>query len=80
MLYHVFYEAGPEWVKQQTMEAASAVEQPIYSGLFIHDLKVDDFTRIVQMAMDGGASGVSLFSAMAWTQRSGALGSTSVFS
>jgi len=63
MLYHVFYEAGPEWVKQQTMEAASAVEQPIYSGLFIHDLKVDDFTRTIQMAMDGGASGVSLFSA-----------------
>jgi uncharacterized lipoprotein YddW (UPF0748 family) len=63
MLYHVFYEAGPEWVKQQTAEAVATVKQPVYSGLFIHDMKVEEVTRTVQMAKDGGASGVSLFSA-----------------
>jgi uncharacterized lipoprotein YddW (UPF0748 family) len=63
MLYHVFYEAGPEWVKQQTQEAVSAVKKPVYSGLFIHNMKAEDFRKTVQMAMDGGAAGVSLFSA-----------------
>jgi uncharacterized lipoprotein YddW (UPF0748 family) len=63
MLYHVFYEAGPEWVKQQTSEAVATVKQPVFSGLFIHDMKVEDFQRTIQMAMEGGAAGVSLFSA-----------------
>jgi uncharacterized lipoprotein YddW (UPF0748 family) len=63
MLYHVFYEAGPEWVRQQTREAISTVKQPIYSGLFIHDMKKEAFVSTVQLALEGGASGVSLFSA-----------------
>ncbi|MGC2197278.1 MAG: family 10 glycosylhydrolase [Terriglobales bacterium] len=63
MLYHVFYDEGPEWVRTQTREGVSAVTQPLYSGLFIHDMKAEEFTRTVQMALEGGASGVSLFSA-----------------
>jgi uncharacterized lipoprotein YddW (UPF0748 family) len=63
MLYHVFYEAGPEWVREQTKEGIATVKQPLYSGLFIHDMKPEDFTRTIQMALEGGASGVSLFSA-----------------
>jgi len=63
MLYHVFYEAGPEWVRTQTKEAVITVKKPIYSGLFIHDMKPEEFARTVQMAIEGGASGVSLFSA-----------------
>lgn len=49
--------------KQQPQEAVSAVKQPVYSGLFIHDMKVEDFTRTMQMAKAGGAAGVYLFSA-----------------
>jgi len=63
MLYNVFYEAGPEWVRDQTREAVSTVRQPIYSGLFIHDMKPDGMARTIRMALEGGASGVSLFSA-----------------
>jgi uncharacterized lipoprotein YddW (UPF0748 family) len=63
MLYNVFYEAGPEWVRDQTREAVSTVRQPIYSGLFIHNMKPDDMARTIHMALEGGASGVSLFSA-----------------
>jgi len=63
MLYHVFYEASPEWVREQTKEGVATVKQPLYSGLFIHDMKPEDFTRTIQMALEGGASGVSLFSA-----------------
>lgn len=62
MLYNTFYEQGPEWVRQETIEAVSAVTKPVYSGLFIHDMKVDLFQQTVQMALDAGASGVSLFS------------------
>ncbi len=63
MLYHVFYEAGPDWVRTQTKEAVTTVQQPVYSGLFIHDMKPEEFARTVAMAIEGGASGVSLFSA-----------------
>jgi uncharacterized lipoprotein YddW (UPF0748 family) len=63
MLYHVFYEEGPEWVRAQTREAVATVNKPVYSGLFVHDMKVEDFDRTAHMALEGGASGVSLFSA-----------------
>jgi hypothetical protein len=63
MLYSGFYEQGPEWVRQETAEAVSAVARPVYSGLFIHEMKVNTFARTVEMALEGGASGVSLFSA-----------------
>ncbi len=63
MLYHVFYEAGSEWVRDETKEAVSTVKQPIYSGLFVQNLKLEEFTRTVQMAFAGGAAGISLFSA-----------------
>jgi len=63
MLYHIFYEAGPEWVRDQTNEGVAAVHRPLYSGIFIHNMKVDEMTRTIRMAREGGASGVSLFSA-----------------
>ena len=61
MLYHTFYEAGPEFVKQYTEEAVRTVKQPVYSGLFISPLDAAAFTRTVTMALEGGASGVSIF-------------------
>jgi uncharacterized lipoprotein YddW (UPF0748 family) len=63
MLYNVFYQAGPEWVGKQTEEAIYTVKQPIYSGLFVHDVDVPTFERMVDAALDSGAAGVSLFSA-----------------
>jgi hypothetical protein len=63
MLYHTFYEAGPEFVKQYTQEAVATVRPPVYSGLFVAPLSPADFTRTIQMALDGGASGVSIFDA-----------------
>jgi uncharacterized lipoprotein YddW (UPF0748 family) len=63
MLYNVFYQAGPEWVGKETEEAIYTVKQPVYSGLFVHDVDVPTFERMVHAALDNGASGVSLFSA-----------------
>jgi uncharacterized lipoprotein YddW (UPF0748 family) len=61
MLYQTFYEAGPEFVKTYTEEAVRTVKQPVYSGLFVSPLSADDFTRTIDMALAGGATGVSIF-------------------
>jgi uncharacterized lipoprotein YddW (UPF0748 family) len=63
MLYNNFYEAGPEWVRDQTREGASMVSKPVYSGLFVHGMDDAAFTATVNAALEGGASGVSIFSA-----------------
>jgi uncharacterized lipoprotein YddW (UPF0748 family) len=62
MLYNQFYNAPPEWVGAETREGVAAVKKPLYSGLFIHDIDASTFTRIVKIAVEAGASGVSLFS------------------
>jgi len=67
MLYNSFYEAGPSWVKDQTREGVTTVKKPVYSGLFVHGMDDVVFTQTVEMALQGGASGVSLFSDGAMT-------------
>jgi hypothetical protein len=63
MLYHTFYEAGPEFVKQYTEEAVRTVSKPVHSGLFIDPLDAAAFTKTIEMALAGGAAGVSIFDA-----------------
>ncbi|TAK18662.1 MAG: Tat pathway signal protein [Acidobacteria bacterium] len=67
MLYQSFYEAGPEFVKTYTEEAVRTVNVPVYSGLYVEPLSDADFTRTIRAALDGGASGVSIFDAGAMT-------------
>ena len=86
MLYHGFYEAGPEWVLKYTMEAvrtltlagACVLDGPpcspgrpsrarLFSGLYIADLPAEEFARTIDMALAGGADGVSIFEAGAMT-------------
>jgi uncharacterized lipoprotein YddW (UPF0748 family) len=62
MLYNQFYNAGPEWVAEQTREAVSTVKQPVYSGISVQGMTEAVFTRTVQLALEAGASGMSLFS------------------
>jgi len=63
MLYHTFYEAGPEFVGRYTSEAVRTVKAPVYSGLFVSPLGADEFTTTVKTALSSGASGVSIFDA-----------------
>ena len=63
MLYHRFYEAGPEWVRQYTREAVKTVGAPVYSGLYVPPLEPPELERTIAMAFEGGASGVSIFDA-----------------
>jgi uncharacterized lipoprotein YddW (UPF0748 family) len=67
MLYHTFYGAGPDFVKTCTEEAVRAVKASVYSGLFVGPLDAAAFTRTIEMALAGGASGVSIFDAGAMT-------------
>ncbi len=62
MLYNSFYEAGPEWVRQQTREGVAAVKRPLYSGLFVHNMDAPAFTQTIEAALAGGAVGISIFS------------------
>jgi hypothetical protein len=54
-------------VKQQTEEAVAAVTVPVYSGLYVPDMDAAGVRGVVRASMDGGASGVSLFSYDAMT-------------
>lgn len=65
MLYHDFYEAGAEWVLEQTREGVRTVDQPIYSGLFVPSVVAPGLSRIIAGALTGGAAGVTLFHAHA---------------
>jgi len=62
MLYNVFYQAGPDWVKEQTREGVASVRKPVYSGLFVHEMDDGAFVKTAQLALEGGASGISVFS------------------
>ena len=73
MLYHTFYEAGPEFVAQYTAEAVRTVTRPVYSGLFVGPLDASAFTKTIEMALTSGASGVSIFDAGAMTAERWAL-------
>lgn len=63
MVYHSFYNEQPEWIEKAVREGVTALpkDRPLYAGLYLPDLKGDDFDRAVKFAMAGGAKGVSLF-------------------
>ena len=63
MLYHSFYEAGPEWVRRYTEEAVRTVKAPVYSGVYVSPMTDTEFTRTIEQALEGGAAGVSIFDA-----------------
>jgi len=60
---HSFYNEKPEWIERAVQEGVAALpaNRPVYAGLYLPDLKGEDFDRAVQFAMTGGAKGVSLF-------------------
>ena len=63
MLYHTFYEEGPEWVRKYTEEAVRAQPGRVFSVLFVSPLSDAELARTIEMAFGGGAMGVSIFDA-----------------
>jgi len=63
MTYHGFHDERLEWIEGADREGVTALpkDRPLYAGLYLPDLKGDDFDRAVEFAMAGGAKGVSLF-------------------
>lgn len=62
MIYHSFYEESVEWIGEMVLEDIQAVDFPIYAGIYMPDLtKPDDFRKALQVAIQNGASGVSMF-------------------
>ena len=61
MLYHSFYQEGPEWVGQYTAEAVRTVRAPVHSGMFVSPMSDAEFTRTIEQAISNGAAGVSIF-------------------
>ena len=68
MLYHTFYEAGPEFVKQYTEEAVRTVKLPVLQRTVRRPARRcsvhDDRSR---WPSRGGAAGVSIFDSGAMT-------------
>jgi len=64
MLYHGFYNEDLNWVKMQCKKGVGdmIVPKPLYSGLFMSDLNPDELKEAYKLSMEGGASGISLFS------------------
>ena len=62
MLYHSFYNQNPAWIKQMTEEGVKTIHpRPLYSGLFIPELSQEEFASAIEMGLEGGAKGVSIF-------------------
>ena len=51
MLYHTFYEAGPEFVAAYTEEAVRTVKRPVYSGLFFRPMSDAASPRSIELAL-----------------------------
>ncbi len=71
MTYNSFYNEKPEWIERAVREGVEALpkERPLYAGLYLPDLKGDEFDRAVKSAMAGGAKGVSLFGGVKTVKR-----------
>lgn len=67
MLYHSFYNANIDWIKNQVLEKVKTLQgrAPLYSGLFIPELSPGDLTHAIQVSLKSGASGVCFFHAAA---------------
>lgn len=64
MTYNTFYDEQVSWIKTAVKECVdfTGSKKPIYSGLFLEGFKdLDELREGVRMAIEGGASGVSLY-------------------
>ena len=65
MLYHSFHNAGLEWIGEEVRNGEARLQRafPLYSGLFLPALTPAELPRAVEVSMEAGAGGVSLFAA-----------------
>jgi len=70
MVYHNFYNEDLQWIGETTWAGVNAIRDrvPVYTGLYVPSLKPSELSKAIQIAIDGGASGVSLFEYGAMTE------------
>lgn len=63
MLYHSFYNADIEWIGDEVRRGIDRLQRgfPLYSGVFVPAMTPVELRRAVEVSMDAGAGGVSLF-------------------
>lgn len=65
MIYHGFYKEGVQWIGDAVAEGVKALHGsfPLYAGLFLPDFDGDaaQIRKGVQLALENGAAGVSVF-------------------
>lgn len=63
MLYNNFYNRDIDFVKEHTEKGLARLNQskPVYSGLFVPELRPDKLGQAKAMALEGGAGGIALF-------------------
>jgi hypothetical protein len=71
MLYQNFYYGNLDWIRQETIEGVKALDQsvPLYSGLYIPSLNPRDMQTAICKSIEGGATGICLFTYDAMTPR-----------
>lgn len=64
MIYHNFYDEKPQWILNAVCEGLAVLpkEKPLYAGLFVPELDANQLQLACDLASQGGATGVSLFS------------------
>jgi len=63
MIYHYYYNRKLEWLEPATREGVLALpaDVPLYSGLFISQIKPEELPNAVRWSLKGGAKGITLF-------------------
>jgi hypothetical protein len=70
MVYHNFYNEDLQWIGETTWSGVHAIDDriPLYTGLYVPSLTPGDLQKAVRVALEAGASGISLFDYNAMTE------------
>jgi len=71
MMYHNFYNKPVSWIEKAAQKGTKALKGnfPLYSGIFVPELKPEEIKKAARSAKLGGAKGVSIFDLGAMTKK-----------
>lgn len=69
MIYHYYYAKGLDWLEPATRQGVAELPEgrPLYSGLFVPQIKPRELPLAVEGSLKGGAGGITLFAMNAMT-------------
>lgn len=71
MIYHNFYKEDLNWIGETTADGVKTLKGkfPIYTGLYVLDLKGDELKKAIEVSEKAGSKGAALFDANAFKER-----------